>query len=115
MALTDVVRNPPTSPRPPETPPGSPPCTPLNSPRVHESPRAENIDRFEQAVAKLIHALERVNGTNRREDAIPKATEHVKAGKPRIRASKLEYKLIDEMCVGSYIARILLTLSVQLG
>ncbi|KAL8626238.1 hypothetical protein Q9189_008078 [Teloschistes chrysophthalmus] len=96
MALTDVIQKPPTSPRPPETPPGSPPCTPLNSPRVHESPRAENIGPFEQAVAKLIHALERVNGTNRREDAKPEATEHVEAGKPRTRASKLEYKLVDE-------------------
>ena len=69
MAPTDVVVPiPPTSPRPPETLPGSPSQTPPNSPRVHESPRGNTIGRFEQAVMKLISALEEVEAAANGED-----------------------------------------------
>ncbi len=100
MALTDTVPKPPTSPRPPQTPPGSPAYTPPDSPRVHESSQARTIDRFEHVVKKLIRALEKVDARNKPEDAKLEAPKHIEAEKPKIRASKLEYKLVDEVYVG---------------
>ncbi|KAL9127577.1 MAG: hypothetical protein Q9217_003574 [Psora testacea] len=92
MAQTDVVPKPPTSPRPPDTPPSSPADTPLDDPGVHRS----FVDRFENAVEKLVRALEKGETGNKTENAKLEATKHVEAEKPRIRASKLEYKLVDE-------------------
>lgn len=46
---------------------------------------------------------------NKLEDAKLKTTKHVKAKKLKIRASKLEYKSVDEVYVGSSVATILLT------
>ncbi len=115
MAPTDVIPKPPTSPRPPETPPGSPAYTPPDSSRVHVSTRVETIDCFEQALVKLAQVLEKVDATNKREDANPEATKHVEAEKPKTRASKLEYKLVDEVYVTCYVTTILLKSPVQLG
>lgn len=95
-----VVPRPPTSPPPPQTPPGSPAYTPPNSPCVHDSSQARTIDRFEHAVKELIRALEKVDAKNKPEDAKLEATKHIEAEKPKIRASKLEYKLVDEVYVG---------------
>lgn len=101
MAPADlVVPKQPTSPRPPQTPPGSPAYTPPDSPRVHESSQARIIGLFEHAVKELIRALEKVDARNKPEDAKLEATKHIEAEKPKIRASKLEYKLVDEVYVG---------------
>jgi hypothetical protein len=115
MAPTDVVPKPPTSPRPPETPPSSPVYAPPDSSRVHVSARVETVDRFEQALVKLVEVLEKVDATSKREDAKPEATKHVEAEKPKLRASKLEYKLVDEVYVTYYVTTILLMSLVQLG
>ncbi|KAL8671532.1 MAG: hypothetical protein Q9168_003977 [Polycauliona sp. 1 TL-2023] len=92
-----MVPHPPTSPRPPEAPPGSPSHTPPNSPRVHGSPRVDTIERFEHAVEKLTQALKKVEATTKREDIESNPTKHIEAEKPKTRASKLEYKLVDEV------------------
>ena len=72
-------------------------------------PQVGIIDRFENAVEKLVRALEKVEARNKTEDAKLEVTKHVEAEKPRIRASKLEYKLVDEVYVGSCVATTLLT------
>jgi hypothetical protein len=100
MAPTDVIIKPPTSPRPPETPPGSPAYMPEDSPHAHVPPQVGGIDRFEYAVEKLVRALEKLDARNKTEDTKIEATKHVEAEKPKIRASKLEYKLVDEVYVG---------------
>ncbi len=100
MALTDVIPKPPTSPRPPDTPPGSPAYTPPDGLGLHGSLQSGTIDRFEHAVEKLVRALEKMDARNKTEDAKLEATKHVEAEKPKIRASKLEYKLVDEVYVG---------------
>lgn len=110
-----VVPKPPTSPRPPETPPGSPSHTPPNSSHVHESPRVDTIGWFEQAVVKLTQALEKVEATAKPEDMESKPTNHAEAGKPQTRASKLEYKLVDELYVPCFMATIVLTSPVKSG
>ncbi len=99
MASTDIVPKPPTSPRPPETPPSSPACTPPDNPRVHVPPQVGSIDRFEHAIEKLVRALEKVEARDKTEDAKLEATKNVETEKPKIRASKLEYKLVDEVYV----------------
>ncbi|KAL8644140.1 MAG: hypothetical protein Q9226_007914, partial [Calogaya cf. arnoldii] len=96
MASTDVVPKPPTSPRPPVTPPGSPVYMPEDSLRVYVPPQVGTIDRFEHAVGKLVRALEKLDSRGKSEDAKLEATKQVKAKKPKIRASKLEYNLVDE-------------------
>lgn len=88
---------------------------PEDSPRVQVPPQVGIIDRFEHAVEKLVRALEKVDTRNKIEDAKLEVTKHVEAEKPRIRASKLEYKLVDEVYVGSCVATTLLTSPVQLG
>jgi len=100
MAPTDMILKPPTSPRPPVTPPGSPAYTPPNRPGAHESLQFGTIDRFEHAIEKLVRALEKVEARDKTEDAKLDATKNVEAEKPKIRASKLEYKLVDEVYVG---------------
>ena len=88
MAPTDfVVPMPPTSPRPPETPPGSPSRTPPNSPRVHGFPRVDTIERLEHTMEKLTKALKNVDATTKHVDANPEATKHIEAGKAKTRAS----------------------------
>ena len=96
MAQTDVVSRPPTSPRPPETPPDSPAYMP-DSPGVHVLPQVGSIDRFEHALEKLLRALEKTDTRNKTEDTQLKATKYVKAEELKIRASKLEYRLVDEV------------------
>ena len=113
MASTDVPK-PLTSPRPPETPPGSPVYMPEDSPRVYVPPQVGSIDRFEHAVEKLVGVLEKVETRKKTEDTKLEATKHVAAKKLKIRASKLEYKLVDEVYIGSFIATILLISPVQL-
>ncbi|KAL8870950.1 MAG: hypothetical protein Q9198_007513 [Flavoplaca austrocitrina] len=93
MAPTDITPKPPTSPRPPVTPPGSPVYMPEDSLCV----QVGTIDRFEHAVGKLVRALEKLDSRGKTEDAKLEATKQVEAKKPKIRASKLEYKLIDEV------------------
>ena len=116
MAPTDVVvPMPPTSPRPPETPPGSPSRTPPNSPRVYGSPPVDNIKRFEHAVEKLSQVFENVDVTTKHADAKPEARKHIEAGKPKTRASKLDYKLVDEVYVPYFMVTIVLTSPVKLG
>ena len=107
MAPTDVIAKPSTSPRPPETPPGSPAYTVPS--------QVGSTDRFEHAVEKLVRVLEKVDARNKTEDATLETTKHVEAEKPKIRASKLEYKLVDEVYVGLSVTTILLTSPVQLG
>ncbi|MCJ1479235.1 hypothetical protein MMC13_007920 [Lambiella insularis] len=97
MAPFDFVPKPPTSPRPPETPPGSPSHTPPNSPHGHGLPRVDTIERLKKTMEKLTKALEKVDATTKHVNAKPKVTKHVEAGKPKTRASKLGYKLVDEV------------------
>ena len=100
MAPVDVVPQPPTSPRPPKTPPGSPAYTPPDDPGVHGSLQFGTIDRFEHAVEKLVQALGKADAREQPEDAKLEATKHVEAEKQKIQASKLEYKTVDEVYVG---------------
>ena len=113
MAQTNVIPKLPTSPRPPEIPPGGLVYMPEDSSRVHVPPRVGSIHVFEYAVEKLVRALEKVDARNKTEDAKPEATKHVEAEKSKVRASKLEYKLVDEVYVGSSVATILLTSPIQ--
>ncbi|KAI4098498.1 MAG: hypothetical protein LQ339_006376 [Xanthoria mediterranea] len=92
-----MVPHPPTSPRPSETPPGSPSHTPPNSPRVHGSSRVDSIERFEHAIEKLTQALKKVEAKTKREVIESNPTKNIEAEKPKTRASKLEYKLVDEV------------------
>ena len=78
-------------------------------------PQVGSIDRFEHAVEKLVRALEKIDARNKTEDAGLKATKHVEAKRLKIRASKLEYKIIDEVYINSSIVIILLTSPLQLG
>jgi len=73
--------------------------TPPNSPRVHAPPQDETLDRFEQAVKRLAQVLGKVEATNKCEDATPGVTKDIEAEKPKTRASKMEYKLVDKMYV----------------
>jgi ribosome recycling factor len=82
---------------------------------VHVSARVETVDPFERALVKLVQVLEKVDATSKREDANPEATKHVEAEKQKLRALKLEYKLVDEVYVTYYATTILLTSLVQLG
>lgn len=59
--------------------------------------------------------MEKVDARNESDDARLEATKHVEAERLKIRASKLEYKLVDEAYVGYSMATILLTSPVQLG
>lgn len=88
---------------------------PEDSPGVHVPPQVGSIDRFQHAVERLVRALEKLDARNKIEDAQLEATKHVEAEKPKIRASKLEYKLVDEVYVSSALATILLTSLVKLG
>ncbi len=116
MAPIDaVVPQPSTSPRPPETPPGSSPCTPPNNIRVQGSPLVGTMDRFEQGMMKLIQALERVDTTTKLEDIESKPSNYTEAGKPKARASKIEYRRVDEVYVPCSTAAIVLTSPVKLG
>ena len=72
---------------------------PEDNPGVQVPPQVASIDHFEHAVEKLVRALEKVDARNKTEDAKLEATKHVEAEKSKIRASKLEYKLVDEMYV----------------
>lgn len=109
-----MIPKPATSPRPPQTPPGSPVYMPLDGLGVHGSLQLGTIDRFEHAIEKLVRASEKVDTRNKIKDHKLEATKLVEAEKPKIRASKLEYKLVDEVYVGSSVATILLTSPVQL-
>jgi ribosome recycling factor len=71
--------------------------------------------RVKQALVKLVQVLEKVDATSKHEDAKPEATKHVEAEKQKLRASKLEYKLVDELYVTYYVTTILLTSPIQLG
>lgn len=84
--------------------------TPPDSPRVHTSPQAGTHERSERALEKFVQVLEKADPTNKPEDVKPEATKDVESEKPKARASKLEYKLVDEMYVIYSVAMILLTL-----
>jgi hypothetical protein len=113
------------------------PCshTPPESPNLQSSTRPLTVKDLEQLFLKFIEkkspdstelpetaqpnsldqVLEKVDATNKREDAKPEATKHVEAEKPKLRASKLEYKLVDEVYITYSVATIFLTSPVQLG
>ena len=105
MAPTDVVvSQPPISPRPPNTPPVSPAYTPPDGPGVYGSLQFGTINRFEHAVEKLARALEKADAKDQTKDAKLETTKRVEAEKPKIQASKLEYKMVDEVYVGYSLA-----------
>lgn len=85
------------------------------SPDSAEIPETAQPNSLDQALVKLTQVLEKVDAMNKREDAKPEATKHVEAEKQKLRASKLEYKLVDEVYVTYSVATILLTSPVQLG
>ena len=105
MAPIDVVPQPATSPRPPNTPPGSPAYTPTDGPGVQGSLQPGTIDRFEHAIEKLVRALGKADARNQTEDAKLESKKDVEAEKPKIPASKLEYKMVDEVYVGYSMVR----------
>ena len=115
MAPTIAIPKPPTSPRSPETPPGSPARTPPDSPQIHISPQVKAIHRFEQDVVKFTQALEKVNAAEKHGKDEPEIKSQVEAEQRKIRASKMEYKLVDEVYVTYSVATTLLTYAVQLG
>jgi hypothetical protein len=100
MASTDVIIKSLISSRSPEIPPDSPAYMFEDSSHAHVPPQVGGIDRFEYAVKKLIRALEKLNARNKTKDIKIEVTKHVEAKKSKIRASKLKYKLIDEVYVG---------------
>ena len=77
-------------------------------------PQVDIINRFEHTVETLARALEKIKTENKTKDTKLEVTKHVEAEKPRIRTSKLKYKLVDEVYVSLYVATILLTPPVQL-
>jgi len=81
---------------------------------AHMLSQVDSIDRFEHTIEKLVRALEKLNVKNKTEDAKLETQKHVIAKKPKIRASKLEYKLIDEVYVDSFVATISLMSPTQL-
>lgn len=90
MKPTDVASPASHSPRPPSG-------TPLNSPSQHPSSQAGAIDRLGQVLEPFVRALEKLDPATEAEGAHPKGTEDVKAVEPRARASKLEYKVLEEV------------------
>ena len=105
MAPIDVAPQPPTSPKPPNVPPGSPAYTPPDHLDAHGSLQSGTIDRIEHAVEKLVRTLGKADAREQTEDAKLESTKHVEAKKPKIKASKLEYKMVDEVYVGYSMAR----------
>jgi ribosome recycling factor len=77
--------------------------------------RVKTVDHFKQALVKLVQVLNNADATNKRKEAKPEAIKHVEAEKRKIRASKLKYKLVDEVYVTYYVTTILLTSPAQLG
>lgn len=66
-------------------------------------------------MVKLNQALEKVEATTKREDIESKPTNLVEVEMQKIRASKLEYKLVDEVYVPCSMATVVLTSPVKLG
>lgn len=77
----------------------STPCrqsyTPPNSPALHSSSLADAANRLEKLLDKFVHALEKVS--DKVEVGKPEVAQDVKADEPRVRATKLEYKQVDEV------------------
>ena len=82
---------------------------------MYGSPPVDTIKRFKQAVEKLSQVFEKVDVTTKHADAKPEARKHIEAGKPKTRASKLEYKLVDEVYVSYFMATIVLTSRIKVG
>ena len=100
MAPTDAVQILPVSPGQ-QTPPNSPDLCPHE--RAHPP---EQVQLFVDLLLKAVQAIQSTPaaaGTNQ-----PATTEE--AEKPKIRASKLDYKLVDEMYVTISITTFSLTL-----
>lgn len=89
MALIDVVPQPSTSPRPPETPPSSPHLQACK--QVH----ALNTAQFEE----LLKAIQACQTTPDSEGKMLAPTKDIPSDKkqPVARASKLEFKEVNEM------------------
>lgn len=64
---------------------------------------------------KLSQGFEKVDVTTKHADAKPEARKHIEAGQPKTRASKLEYKLVEEVYVPCFMVMIVLTSPVKLG
>jgi len=106
MAHTNVIHKSPISSQSPEISPESPICMPKNRPRAHMPSEVDSIDCFEHIVEKLVRTLKKLNVKNKIKNAKLKIQKHVIAKKPKIRASKLKYKLIDEMYIDSFVTTI---------
>lgn len=114
MAPTITIPKPPTSPRSPETPSGSPARTPPDSPQMHISLQVKAIHHFEQDVVKFTQALKKMNAADKHGNDEPEVKKQVEAKQRKTRASKMEYKLVDEVYVTYSVATTLLTYAVQL-
>lgn len=99
MASTDAIPNLPVSPAP-QTPPSSPDLRPHK--RALDPKQVQLFADLLKAV-QAIQPTPAAAGTNQ-----PATTEE--AEKPKIRASKLDYKLVDEMYVTISITTVSLTL-----
>jgi len=73
------------------------------------------VECFKHAVEKSTPALEKVEATTKREDIRSKPINYTKDGKLKTRASKLKYKLVDEVYILYFIVTIVLISPVKLG
>jgi len=61
------------------------------------SSQVVTAELIELLVAKLVQAMQKADTTVKSEDAKHEAAENTEAGEPKKRASKMEYKTVNEM------------------
>ena len=76
--------------------------TPPDSPRLRPYPLDDTLGRLGRGLESLIDKIENLSVANKPEATQPQPADAAGAAtsnKPKIRASKLEYKQVDEMSV----------------
>lgn len=71
--------------------------TPPDSPRLTPSSQVVTVELLGQVLVKLIQAAQKADTIDRSEDAKPGAAENTEIGESKTRASKMEYKTVNEM------------------
>ena len=101
MKPTEVALS---SPRLPYLPSNTPP----DSTRLHPLQKYGTVERLEQVIKKADRVLEKWDTKDKPEGTKPKPTENTEAKTPKVRASKLDYVLVDEVYIPCSVATILL-------
>jgi hypothetical protein len=82
---------------------------------LHPLQKFGTVERLEQVIEKADRVLEKWDTKDKPEGTKPKPTENTEAKTPKVRASKLDYKLVDEVYVTCSVATILLTVCLTAG